>query len=441
MTYDRDRAVAEMAPSKCYCHFGPPSVDEFFWDLSPLVTSTQCPQCYATDYQRYSQIKDMTGSPHAYNQVNHYRFESAKPRTVITKSYGNNDIFEFRWNGNFAAPISHLTSWYDPGVDWGDMVNQLSDKSSGALNESALTLATIGEARKTIQMIRNPYALLTKGWRKMVGDHSFKTLSKLSSNVWLESRYGWKAAYHDITNISSLLGYLYGASTIHKMEDSADRRWSVSRQYTASDGNWTIPFAASGDWVTTTGNKYPGGSWYPSTGAHIRYRKRGLKVATVSCLQRMEIAERWSRTRAVMRSLGIDARGALETIWELTPMSFVIDWFADPAGLLQVPASLARLHRQDIRNLGYSVKNEYQVDVEFVPKYAMYYSGGWGHGYDSSWVTESINCSIGTERASVYTRTPGVPPAGDIVSSFFGNGLSLINGLSGLSLIVQRALR
>jgi hypothetical protein len=290
-------------------------------------------------------------------------------------------------------------------------------------------------------MLRNPYSLLRGGWRKMVGDHSFAALAKRSSNIWLETKYGWQSAYNDVKNISSLLGYLYGESTTRKMINDEERRWSTSRVYTARDNGWTYPFSASEDWENKLGNRYPGGEWNPSFGNHVRYKRTLSKVCRVGCNQDMAIANRWSKTRAVMRALGIDVRGVLETIWELTPMSFVVDWFADPAGLLQLPASLARLNRRDISDIGYSTKNTYDVEIQMFPKYAPYYWGGWGHAYDTSWVVQERVVETGHQRSVTYHRTSGLPPSGSLVTSLLGKGFSAINGVSGLSLIVQRLLK
>jgi len=323
-----------------------------------------------------------------------------------------------------------------PTLSWPSLVTQLASQIDSGIETSSLLFVTLAEMRKTIQMVRNPFNLLRRDWRKTAGNHSLHHLLKMGANVWLEAQYGWKSAYYDMVNFAKSYRSIY--ANFSNIEPDGFERFSVSQIDYLTPGSWQYHTGTGSDWnaVLSSGSL----TWRPSSGGYIRARSHGAKrIARLGCERLIDIRSRISHSLAFQRALGIDANSILPTLWELVPMSFVIDWFVDTRGLWCLPA-LNRLNRADVRRLCYSVKTISSAEMQFLVGYpfsGMYSLTG---GY-TPLSRSSVPVFHGDCTSTIYTRSVGGPPISDITNGLLSANLSTTQLASGLSLIIQRLHR
>lgn len=199
-------------------------------------------------------------------------------------------------------------------------------KAYARMNESALmggeSLATLGQ---TIAMLRSPFKGASDLLSRMIKSRASKlgktsvSVAKATANTWLEYRYGWKPLILDIDTI---------IKTAHKERANCERRL----------------VARAGDKQTHTELV----SWTagPGTGNHTGSRKL---VSTLSCNVGVMYDVISRNTREQLEAiLGFRPRDLPATLWELTPYSFVVDWFVNVGDWIQaitpVPGISVRGH-------------------------------------------------------------------------------------------------
>lgn len=350
----------------------------------------------------------------------------------------------------YGARVRYYPSAPAWDADWAQMCIDLSKKLNGSHSEGLLLGVTFAELRKTIAMIRNPFGLLKADWRKIVRNLSASSLSKKAANCWLEGQYGWKATYRDIKVAAKTYESWDKRLQLDPWELLYDR-YSISTKEEYGCGQWVYPLGRSeADWTGKRDNYTGSYPYYLGRGGDVRIRiLRNTAKYNVGCHQNLDVAERWDRTRAALNALGLDLSSMVDTLWELVPFSFVVDWFVDPLGLWHLPGAINRLHRQDVEMPSYSMKFERAYTAQSYFNWPLYFGPVTGSlGQQSPWTYKTIEQFLpgghmtSTEGRSVlYRRYSGFPDLSALLSSLAGFGLSTLQGISGASLAIQRALR
>lgn len=219
------------------------------------------------------------------------------------------------YQGKYAeqGKTSFLSTWIaTPGdceeninVDYADLLQAAAARiySSGW---DALTFAA--ELRKTVGMFRSSYRTFynlardARFRRNFVNDFFFNKRKPEDAKKWLEYRYGWRTLVYDIKDLTKALNNI----------DSRRERYSERVGYTLTgSSNVTsevnLTSARSGESITTEK------SWQVSV--------RGSVVADIKA--------------------PTFALNPVTTAWELTPYSFVVDWFVDVGQFLESMSFLA----------------------------------------------------------------------------------------------------
>lgn len=379
-------------------------------------------------------IYDVITNPHGFNPCLHNKRRSAEPsayQRIVLLGATPFSIYcktsaHIRVNPGSWEP----ENWSTP--DWGGMINDLADDLNGAITDGVPILVSLAEASKTIQMVRNPFNLLKTNWRKAAKNLSARKLVKSGANIWLEKKYGWDSAIADVRNVSSTVSDCLSKGANSLFEDGYSRV-SQSQSETVSSGSWVYPKSDQSNWEDgwasyCTG--WHGGVHQPS----FRYKANRSIIYSVSCHQMQDLGQRWSRFKKFQRAFGIDTRGLFESLWEVVPFSFVVDWFVDPLGLWRIPASLARLKAGDITHLGYTKVMRHQINVEVFPGYKGWDASPfnnylWHYGFQKLYGSVAYH--------DCFHRVVGTPPATSLITSCLGKGLSMVNGISGTALVTQ----
>jgi len=325
-----------------------------------------------------------------------------------------------------------------PALNWDEHVSQLADLLDDRISEGSLALVTLCEMGKTIQMVRNPFNLLKPDWRKRMGKLPGSQLVKRASDYWLEWQYGWKAGYADVKAAANTSAKLLA------IKPKLERGFSRLSTQKVETSSWASPVYQTGE-NATTWTDHNAQLVAGRLQSKVMYRASNGSVSRVSrlgCLQDLARVERVSSFLRFLDAWGVGSvSDVIDTLWEIVPYSFVIDWFLDWHAIRQIP-KLGRLRSADVRHLGSSVKIYSSYDVEMLagPQWYVYYRASpWS--YKTPTGTSGSFTSKGRANHSVYTRTAGGPGIEGIVSGLLGTGLSSTRGASGLSLIVQRLHR
>lgn len=138
--------------------------------------------------------------------------------------------------------------------------------------------------------------------RRMGGDplSARKLRGKDIANQWLSLQYGWKPLFSDVYDL------IEGA---HKREKT---RLMVFRKSASAKSNYRVPF-----------EKTPEGSWkYPY---NANTKKEDTGVYLVQCVKKYMVRAYPDIVLAEPAALGVT--NPLTVAWEVTPWSFVVDWF------------------------------------------------------------------------------------------------------------------
>jgi hypothetical protein len=319
------------------------------------------------------------------------------------------------------------------------MFNNLAAKLNGSLACGYQVLVTVGEATKTIAMIRNPFGLLRTNWRKLARYHPPATLVKGGANLFLEKRYGWDSLWYDIKNACKTFQRIEETAHPSSSPDFAEDRLSVKDEQVIGKGSWIGSNTSLCEGIDAN-NTY-GPLHLTVTGVRSR-RLAGGAITRVGCWQTLAIAERWKRTHAILNAFGLTSDVLADAIWELIPFSFVVDWFVDPLGLWHLPGSISRLNRADVKDLHYSKKIVVTYDVQWNPAYGLYYGGPWAY---TNWVTREPGGHFETQKCVTKKYYRGLLTDSSLwslaSSRLFSSGLSVSHGQSGAALAIQRLLR
>lgn len=218
------------------------------------------------------------------------------------------------------------TFWADY---WGDM-EQAADRSAlqflyQRLRADQTTIrggVVLGELREALRMIRRPAQSL----RKLTDDYfstlrkrrveatTLKRAKKVIADSWLEYSFGWRPLLADISD---------GLTAYERLRDNSFVRKT---------------FSATGE--------VEGESVLDETPTYAGQVKLKTKRITKTVLQvRYKVGsnrtlEGQQSTEGVSNMLGVGWRDFVPTIWELTPWSFLIDYFVNVGEILDAATTI-----------------------------------------------------------------------------------------------------
>jgi len=382
---------------------------------------------------RIEQFNDRVSSPgegRPFNECSHSLCDcsfNSSEFTYVTKSYSGTYHY-FDLHHRTAAVLTNVSV---PDISWGPIVSDLGMLVRDRLSSGSLLGVTIKEFGETLRMVRNPFGLLRKDWRKVVGQLTAKQLATRSANLWLEYQYGWRASYNDLKAFSKAAARCVNTFNNWSATQALESRFSKRQESVVS------PPHSNTVWVNGASDEYMAAHW--GDGNMGDYFLGGIKVlprkliAIVGCKRAMEADNFKNRLNYVFTQLGTAADQVLPTLWEIVPYSFVIDWFVNVGSMLNLPLALATLCSAKCHDLGYSVKCVTPFNLFVRPS-----------NYWCPDVLQMESRSVVSEDSTVghhtsYVRCAGLPQIS--FTDFCGTDLSISQLVSGAGLIIQRLFR
>lgn len=389
----------------------------------------------------YSQITDQLSPKgrYSFNPCTHIRSQGA--------------LFDNKFFYDFVAPINPAPMWYkfyyeyrpsSPQVSnppWEGLLDDLANLVEGHHSQASMLSVTLLEGLTTLNMMRNPFSLLKPNFRRKVRKLTARRLANTSANVWLEGYYGWKSFYQDVTGAAKSLAYFLNEPSTSIFENDEVIRLSVSKtqiiaqQSTVYDCGTTVDL-----W-----NHWKAVSGFPNSNGVPVARRTNVCISEnyrIGCLQFQDAFQRIQNTRRFLRLSGMaNWRDIRDTIWEVIPFSFVIDWFVDQRGIW-APLNKWRLSQTDVKEVGYTVQHhqEYDVEVNLLLPFSLYYATAypWAYKMPLGKCGDYILRSIAKGTYHYYCRTSGFPLTNLVDVKFLSHGLKRIQLLNGAALLLQR---
>lgn len=397
----------------------------------------------STQYSRTETMTDelATGGYRSWHPVNHVIKEYANCHGTMVYTYPSTQPCVCTFDSFFLAPAAWAPP-DPPSVDWASLINGLADQVSGSCDEGSMFFVTLAEAQKTIRMIRNPFNLLRTNWRKLCRRETALSLHKKAANVWLEGQYGWNSFWYDVKASIKTYAKLKELATVRSLRGSLIRLSEGDESSGSLGGDWTYD-SLSGNEAGWNYYVSSGFNTQPSSGGFGRVRWLDYQLkARIGCMQDLRVADRMNRTEQLFGAVSLDTPGMLASIWELIPMSFVIDWFVDFQGIWTLPNALRLSYGRDVRDLGTSLKVTSTFEAEMLkgrnPYYYLQASNPWYWLNANGWHSPVFK---GKGKYVSYVRTYGLPSYDLIYSSFLANGLSTLQSISGAALAIQKVFK
>jgi hypothetical protein len=196
---------------------------------------------------------------------------------------------------------------------------QLLMKLYAKINSSGLVGGEfVAELGSTVGMIRRPFRgaseLLMRMWKyrqKRVGK-TIRSAAKASADAWLEYRYGWKPLIMDMDTIVQSSFRLFAENDQKRLVVRAGDGFTEN-----VSGSWSAQGSTLGAGQTTSGTR-----------SYTRECRIGVGV--IYDIQSHSLSDKMAAL------FGTRARDVPATLWELTPYSFVVDWFVNVGDWLQM---------------------------------------------------------------------------------------------------------
>lgn len=337
-------------------------------------------------------------------------------------------------------PIGYQPGYVTQNIDWGGALDDLASQVSGNINDSWMVAVTLKEMTETIAMVRNPFKLLKPHWRRRTEKSSASSLaSQRAAGVWLEYTYGWKSMYYDIESAAKALAYAFTPDVRSKLEELAER-FSVSGKIQGTDPSTIYLNGDEGLWSQLASGLMPSIQTY---GGMIRLSRVTTTTEwRVGCRRLPSLINHYSRTAKLLSAASLSNwRSIRDTLWEVIPFSFVIDWFVDSRGIWR-SLNEERLSRAEISDVGWSIKQRTEYDAAYSLGFPLLpYFNSWRWLYKPPTAcTKPIAKATSPGSYVYYARTAGFPHDEDVDSIFLNRGLRRLQCLSGLALFVQSAL-
>lgn len=244
--------------------------------------------------------------------------DSKASGTYLNEASGSTYKYEFSGSlGCHPYQTESLAFPADPSMWRERAVTSAYGKLYGSLYD---TMTELGELKETLEMLRSPFKGLRDFSREFFDDlrnwgpswivptlrdifrnpHKRRAWDRntmsLLSDTWLEWRYGARPFIGSIESVAKILkGELY-----NKLQAASEDITSKRSRYTVTKGTSTKTLAKTGiDFqITTTENTFAHGKVF-----YRRYKDESL-----------------------LEALSLSPEGIPATAWELTRMSFVVDW-------------------------------------------------------------------------------------------------------------------
>jgi hypothetical protein len=280
------------------------------------------------------------------------------------------------------------------------------------MNEPPILVGEIlGDLAKTLQMIRRPMGTAAKLLTKMIEVKRYRlnkkaagSIAKVTADVWLEYRYGWKPIIGDTAT---------AVSELEKAQVGRKQRLVARSQ---------IPFTMNKSWVEEVAGGIPR---CDAVTCNVHYTGNGRACGGVI----YEVDVR-STPERIAASLGLGIDRLPSTIWELIPLSFVVDWFVNVGQWIQasVPVFGQTVLAAWITTVVEETKNLSLVTHTTLGPDGSYPSQTW-NGYGGG--SETKTTAITRDTRPVLSATPTLNPA------FPG----LIHSVDALGLLAQGVIR
>lgn len=240
---------------------------------------------------------------------------------------------EVGWNSSLAFVCQNraMAKFNDSDYDVGAFVGELPETFE------MLRQWTLGY-RKAIKNARKggfTWSRLVRAWNALKSGKPLKKLPDKLSNSWLTWRYGIRPLYWDALMLIEIAN-----ESIKRIPDGGLRR--VSAQQTVADGGYAKP---SSDYSLR------------SMGSYKAVLTWSMKTKCKTVVYYRTTANR-SNVDWILQKYGLNPRQFPGLVWELTPLSFVVDWFADVGSWLA-----AIVPRPDVRVLGYATSQVCELRV------------------------------------------------------------------------------
>lgn len=269
------------------------------------------------------------------------------------------------------------------------------------------TIPTLDYTSAVNELCRDAAGAMPLGVNAVVNAIEFASLKTLVPSLLkgLKSVVKHKLGRRSVKDLAgSHLAYSFGlAPTIADLRAFFSIRSEVEkrvRQLMARNGR-TIRLTKRVAPVKST--ETVAGIWSSQSEYYIT--RKGLWDITTSGAVSADVTSFFVNDPSAMCKLWSSALGLstpLQSIWEIVPFSFVIDWFIPIGETFQRVEDRLGMHETvrslQLSNWGYSQKTEASITHKLVCTKSSYYPG---------WV--GTTGSGGTHRYSLYTRSPGIP--------------------------------
>jgi len=332
---------------------------------------------------------------------------------------------------------------------WNDLVVQLAQQVESAVDSKFMGAVFLKELKQTITMIRNPFGLFSSKLKRAIPRGMTAHIAsqrKDLSNFWLEYRYGWKPLLSDVENFAKILAVQLNSSSFQHVLKTWKRFSASYKQDLTSSSPFFGVNCGGAQWESITQGE-PTNWWNMSIVREpflIRLVTKELTTTSVvSCQQLRAFGDAASLLENVQNILGLGNWMQLrDTLWEVLPFSFVVDWFINFNNLWRIPAE-SRLNSVDIKNLGYSTKRTYVFEPELQ---IIQFAWSWNGWPPPEYALQETGLVVTNSRprpykgtvgrTTTYTRSNGFPPTTENV--FTSKGLTLLHGADAISLFSQR---
>lgn len=309
-------------------------------------------------------------------------------------------------------PTGHLLYNWVPNLDETSLMSRAATAAlSDSREKSAQGLVIVAEMRKTLETLRNPIAASLKHLRNIPKEVRRKRTRRNSGSVDV-------AVAKEIAKgaSSQYLAWFYGLRTV--MFDVEDVMAGLEKQY--FDRQTGRGFVAD-EYVAApvVANLYSHAASHNATVTETYRERCEVRAGAMIQLEGMTTASR----------LGFDIRSIPEALWELTPWSFVVDWFVnvqDVLGALEAVVSGKFLAQ-------WIVRKRYLTFTRQV-------SGHHVTSVGASWLTIGSPCTDGDKVVvEMYDRIP--QDIRQLIALKGKFNLSKIPATAAISLVVQQLLK